>query len=140
MLKCQKLQIFMKLSPNVISSRSTSVQAQKEVEWENAKPFSEIPGPKNGFQLMRLMGPGGKYYNLPLNETVKRLSDDYGPILYFPGVFGNKPMVFTFLPEDIEKVHRTEGKYPQRRVLDSIAYFRKNNKEYYPIGAGLTIA
>lgn len=140
MLKCRKVLLLHQLNLNINSIRSSSVQAQKEIKWEDAKPFSEIPGPKNMFQLLRLMGPGGRYANLPLNESVERFRDDFGPIVFFPGMFGMSPMVFTFLPEDIEKVHRLEGKYPNRRALDSIAFFRQQyRKDLYPAGAGLTI-
>jgi hypothetical protein len=117
-----------------------SNEANLSVDWDNAKPFDQIPGPKNAFQFIKLMGPGGRYQNLPLNKLVSAFRDDYGTIARFPGFFGQKSMVMTFLPEDIETMHRQEGKFPNRRVLDSIAYFRKEHRpELYPAGAGLTI-
>lgn len=117
-----------------------SSNSASEVKYEDAKPYSAIPGPQNAFQLIRLMGPGGSFNDLPLDQMVKKFRDDYGTICKFPGFLGQKPMVFTFLPEDIEKVHRTEGKFPSRRVLDSIAYFRqKHRPDLYPVGAGITI-
>lgn len=116
------------------------VSNQTSDEWDNAKPYEEIPGPKNSFQLLRLMGPGGKYQNLSLIDMVKSFRDDFGPLARFPGFLGMKPVVMTFLPEDIELIHRTEGKFPRRRVLDSIEYFRKTARpDLYPAGAGLTI-
>lgn len=109
-----------------------------QVAWESAKPYEDIPGPKNAYQLLRLWGPGGKYANMPLNELTTNLRKDYGTISRFPGILGQRPMVMTYLPEDIEKVLRNEGKFPNRRPLDSLHYFRKKHRpELYPAGAGL---
>lgn len=114
--------------------------SSQTVDWENAKPFEEIPGPKNSFQFLKMMIPGGKYHKLPLDKLVSAFRDDYGTLTRFPGFLGLKPMMITFLAEDIETMHRQEGKFPQRRVLDSIAFFRKQHRpDMYPAGAGLTI-
>lgn len=110
------------------------------VDLDNAKPYEAIPGPKNSFELLRLMGPGGRYKNLPLDQLVVNFRKDYGTIAKFPGFMGQRPMVMTFLPEDIEKVLRTEGKNPFRRPLDSMIYFRKQHRpDLYPAGAGLIV-
>jgi hypothetical protein len=141
MLKIKEVQLLNRCrSLQLISSRSSSVQVQKEIKWEDAKPLLEIPGPKNAFQMIMMMKPGGQFDNLSLSESIKRIREVFGTIAYFPGLFGRKPMVFTYLPEDIEKVHRLEGKYPYRTSLESIEYFRQKYKpELYPGGAGLTV-
>lgn len=114
--------------------------SSEAVEWENAKPYEEIPGMKNAFDIIRFMGPGGKYKDLPLDKLVTSFRQDFGTIAKFPGFLGQRPMVMTFLPEDIETVLRTEGKFPFRRPLDSIEYFRKQHRpDLYPAGAGLTV-
>lgn len=47
-------------------------------------------------------------------------------------------MIFTFDPNDIEKVYRTEGKFPIRRGLDTLEYFRGTyRKDWFAKGAGL---
>ena len=120
--------------------RCLSNQVNVATDWENAKPHDDIPGPKNLFQFIRLVAPGGKYYNLPLNELVSNFRKDYGTMTRIPGIFGQKPIVMTFLPEDIETVLRTEGKFPHRIPLESMEYFRKKQRpDLYPAGAGLTI-
>lgn len=136
MLKCSLTWNVVKLPSRCAHlSRFSSSVASPESQWQNAKPYSEVPGPQNGFQLLKLLGPGGKYSKLPLDQLVQRFHDDFGTIAKFPGLLGTKPMVITFLPEDIEKVHRTEGKFPHRRVLDSMAYFRqKHRPNLYPAG------
>lgn len=109
-------------------------------EWENAKPLDAIPGPKNAFELIRLMGPGGKYFKLPLSALHLRMRRDFGTITKIPGFMGQRPLVFTYLPEDVEKVLRVEGKYPYRRPFDSIAYFKKHHRpDMYPAGGGLVV-
>lgn len=111
-----------------------------QVDLENAKPYESIPGPKSSFELLRLMGPGGRYKDLPLDKLVESFRRDFGTIAQFPGFLGQRPMVMTFLPEDIEKVLRTEGKNPFRRPIDSMVYFRKHHRpDLYPAGAGLVV-
>lgn len=84
--------------------------------------------------------PGGKYYKMPLDQMVASWKNDYGTLCRFPGFLGQKEMIMTFLPEDIEKVFRNQGKMPHRRVLESVEYFRKKQRpDLYPAGAGLTI-
>lgn len=43
-----------------------------------------------------------------------------------PGTFGRRDIVFCFDPNDFEKVYRNEGMWPERRGLDSVAYYRKH--------------
>lgn len=125
-------------SSALIAMHFKSLSTQMQVNLENAKPYHQIPGPKNAFQLLRLMGPGGKYFKMDITDVLQKMRVDYGSIFKFPGLLGQSPMVFTFLPEDIEKVHRTEGKFPRRIPLDSFHYFRtKHRPELYPAGPGL---
>jgi hypothetical protein len=113
---------------------------QVDPQLDNAKPYEQIPGPKGIFEVLRLMGPGGKYYKFALDEMVASFKEDYGTLCKFPGFLGQKQLVMTYLPEDIEQVFRLQGKTPFRRVLDSVEYFRKKQRpDLYPAGAGLTI-
>ncbi|CAG9800180.1 unnamed protein product [Chironomus riparius] len=116
-------------------------QSIAEVEWNKAKAYKEIPGPRNSFQLMKLMGmPSSKYYNKPLNEMLQMFRKDYGNICYFPGFMGAKPLVMTYLPDDAEKIFRNEGRYPNRRNLESFAYYRKEHRpDLFKTSAGLAV-
>lgn len=123
---------------SLVSVPFKSLSTQVNVELKDAKPYESIPGPKV-LQFLRMMAPGGRYHKLELNEIVETFRKDYGNIAKFPGFMGQRPMVMTFLPEEIEKVHRSEGKYPNRRPLDSFRYYREVHKpELYPAGSGLT--
>lgn len=82
------------------------------------------------FKLIKeSMFPGGRYHKLTMTEMMNKFREDFGPILRLPGSFGRKDLVMVFSPDDIEKVHRNEGKMPIRRGIDSIAYFRKHYRQ-----------
>lgn len=119
--------------------RAFSTQVN-EIEYQNAKPFSEIPGLKNPFQVAKAMMPGGRFYQKSLRGMISQMQHEFGSLCIFNAQLGQKPFVMTFLPDDYEKVFRLEGKWPYRRGLDSFEYFRKKVRpDLFPSGAGLTI-
>lgn len=80
----------------------------------------------------------GKYQNLNVTELSIKLKEEYGNLAKFPGIFGQRDMLFTFDANDVEKIFRTEGKFPARRGLDTLEYFRKTYKQdWFEKGAGL---
>lgn len=79
--------LFPSIKPSA-AARSFSV-APNEVDLKNAKPFADIPGPKNILHLVKLMLPGGRYHNMPLMDLFQLLKEDYGTLCTFPGVFIN---------------------------------------------------
>lgn len=108
-----------------------------ETEWKNAKPYSEIPGPST-FGMIKHFGPGGKYNNLNAIELMSTFQKDYGQIAKLPGFFGKRDLLFLFDPNDFELVFRTEGKYPVRRGLDTLEYFRSvYRKDWFEKNIGL---
>lgn len=124
--------LMKKVHPRIyaIKASSSYSTSQSEIEYKNAKPFSQIPGPKSFIEIMKLFAlPGGRYKNKPLNEMLQLFKKDYGYISYFPGMLGTKPIVITHKPEDAEKVFRAEGKYPYRRPLELFAYYRKHHRQ-----------
>ena len=121
-------------------ARSIFFKNYSNTALKDEKSYDEIPGPKNFYQFFVQFLPGGKYHDLPLNKLIERFRSDFGNLTKFPGFLGQKPMVITFLPEDFEKMHRQEGRYPHRRNMDSFAYFRnKHRPDLYPAGAGLVV-
>lgn len=40
--------------------------------YDDANPYEDIPGPKTTFELIRLVGPGGRYKHLPLDKLLAR--------------------------------------------------------------------
>jgi cytochrome P450 family 12 len=119
----------------------TKYSTLADTELKNAKPYEDIPGPKNSFQLLKLMAvPSSKYYNKPLNEINQMLRDDFGNLCFLPGFMGSKPFVVSFLPEDAKKVFRREGRYPYRRNLETMEYYRKKYRpDLFEAGAGIVV-
>ncbi|XP_049548242.1 uncharacterized protein LOC125959463 [Anopheles darlingi] len=93
-------------------------------EWATAKPYESIPGP-NIWKMVTGFMKGGRYADLSLVDLHSRLRDDFGSIIRMPGLMGRRDIVMSFDPEDFEKVFRTEGTWPVRRGLDTMAYYRQ---------------
>ncbi|XP_055923884.1 cytochrome P450 CYP12A2-like [Eupeodes corollae] len=116
----QSVSTHIETSTTVKKCESTS----ESEEWLNARPFESIPGPSK-FALLKAFMPGGRYYKKPLPEVNRIYRKDYGEIFMLPGLFGKRNVVFSFDPEDYQKVFRTEGIWPVRRGLDIVHYYRK---------------
>jgi cytochrome P450 family 12 len=64
--------------------------------------------------------------------------EEYGDLVKFGGVFGQRDMMFTFDPNDIERIYRSEGKFPKRHGLDTLEYFRGTyRRDWFEKGTGL---
>lgn len=71
-------------------------------------------------------------------DVHRKIHEEYGDLVYFPGSFGKPNMVLCYNPEYIERVYRNEGKWPYRSGLDSFDYFRKHMRpELFKGSAGL---
>ncbi|KAH8416985.1 hypothetical protein KR222_000869, partial [Zaprionus bogoriensis] len=105
---------------------------------EQAKPYSELPGPSK-FEFMRFFMPGGKYRNTPVHEMFLDMNRRYGSIFRMPGVSGTD-VVFTMNPEDYATVFRNEGQWPYRRSFSTIDYFKtKHRPDIFEGSDGLTM-
>lgn len=98
-----------------------------EEEYQNAKPFKDIPGP-SGFKLLtNMVLPFGRYFGKDMVELFRELQKEYGNFVRFPSLLGKSPMYFIFDCNDSEVVFRNEGPTPFRRNLEIFTVFR--NKE-----------
>ncbi|PSN42151.1 hypothetical protein C0J52_18993 [Blattella germanica] len=69
------------------------------------------------------------------------LHKKYGNILRISGIPGKNDFVFTYNPDDIEKVFRNEGSWPIRPTLQSAEYYRVvTRKDVFGKDPGLTIS
>lgn len=95
------------LSVNSINSQSVQAATAQSTyidrEWDNALPFEKIPGP-SAWKLFRAFLPGGRYHDLDMPDMAKKLYEDYGDIMHFPGMFDRSGFVFVYDPSDFEKV------------------------------------
>lgn len=122
----------------LVRSASTSLSAPPtEAEWKSAKPYKDVPGPKF-FEFIRAFLPGGKYATLTVVNLSNKLQEEFGDLVKFPGLFGQREMLFTFDANDVEKIFRNESKFPVRRGLDTLEYFRTVHRgDWFEKGTGL---
>lgn len=107
-------------------------------EYARAKPLSEMPGP-SAFELIRnTVLPSGKYYKAGLKQIHAKLHSEYGSVVRFPGLFGRESLVFLYDADQVERVFRNEGQYPDRRSFEFIQQFReKYRPELFKGNGGL---
>lgn len=93
-------------------------------------PYEKIPGPK----AVPLLGvahhflPGGQFHKKELKDFLQQMKSAYGDVVRMKGTFGKPDLVFLFNPRDIEKVFRSEGKWPYRRGQAILNEFRTKER------------
>nr|ARN17940.1 cytochrome P450-17 [Cephus cinctus] len=116
------------------------VKSPEETEWNEAKSFDEIPGPRalpiigNMFRFLPHIGEFG---NQPVMEQMRNLKKQYGPIVKLDGIPHRRTVVFLFDPELSEKMYRTEGRWPTRIAMETMALYREERPELYKGNYGL---
>ncbi|XP_032589533.1 probable cytochrome P450 12e1, mitochondrial [Drosophila mojavensis] len=104
---------------------------------EQAKPYSELPGPSK-FEFVRSFLPGGRYKNVAVHEMFLDMNKRYGDIFRMPGVAGND-VVITLNPVDYATIFRNEGQYPYRRSFETMDYFKRvHRRDIFEGADGLT--
>lgn len=99
------------------------IPTNAEVEWKNAKPFSEIPSP--GASLLFKFLPGGELANTSILHMHRYFQRTYGNIAFMKGMFGADSIVMIYDPNDFATVFRKEGQWPSRKNLDGMEYYRE---------------
>lgn len=107
----------------------------KNHEWEQARPFEEIPGPTK-FQFLRSFLPGGKLYKKKIDEIIPANKEIYGDLHIMPGFLGRPNMVMVFNPDDMLPILRSEGQWPHRRNLESVKHYIMAHKKN-PVGVAV---
>ncbi|XP_077292892.1 cytochrome P450 CYP12A2-like [Arctopsyche grandis] len=109
---------------------SSEYHCSKE-EWDNAKPFSQIPGPAalpiigNTWRFLPKIG-NHNIFGLKLFEKV---NNQFGDIVKLEKILGLKTLIQIYDPSDIEKIYKVEGVIPEREIFPSLSYFRKNMRQ-----------
>jgi len=111
--------IFQRWQTNV-----PTAEIRNDPEWLQAKPFEEIPKANILSLFAKSALPGGKYKNLEMMEMIDALRQDYGNIIFLPGMMGRDGLVMTHNPKDFEVVFRNEGVWPFRPGSDILRYHR----------------
>lgn len=116
------------ISAIVVKTRNTSTEATQFLrsEWDSARPYEDIPGPKplpllgNIWRFVPYIG------DLPseLPEQFVYLHKKFGIIVKLGRLLVRHDFVMLFDPEDIQKVYRNEGPWPLRDSFEVLEYFR----------------
>ncbi|KAL7731000.1 hypothetical protein ACLKA6_014223 [Drosophila palustris] len=111
------------------SNAAAAVKEEKitreDAEWQQARPYKEIPAVSALSMIYNMAFPGGRYKNLDLSQLMLSLQKDYGDFFRLPGMFGSEPVLMTFNPKDFEAVYRHEGIWPHRPGSDTIRFHRE---------------
>lgn len=91
-------------------------------ELANAKPFSAIPGPRGLPLIDNLFSLPIFYKEKVANEGLMKSFEKYGPI--FKVKLGSFSLVTMCDVDGVEKLHRQEGKYPRRIIVQSWRHWR----------------
>ncbi|XP_039964687.1 cytochrome P450 CYP12A2-like isoform X2 [Bactrocera tryoni] len=132
------------LSSAALRGYATAVQQKQETQgtfttnnWENARPYSELPGPSK-YEMLRGILPGGVFHKKTFIEIIRTMTHIYGDIYRFPSVFGRPEMVMNFNPNDYPIIFRNEGIWPERRTFGTLYYHRKvHRKDFFQDVEGL---
>ncbi|XP_067622794.1 uncharacterized protein Cyp12e1 [Eurosta solidaginis] len=116
-----------------IQARTYAVQAEPkskataDVKLENARPYSEVPGPSK-FDIVRMFLPGGEFSKKPFFTAMTDMEKQYGNIFRFPGMFGKQDILIDLNPDDYPTICRNEGIWPERRNFDTFVYHREKQR------------
>ncbi|XP_068140583.1 probable cytochrome P450 12a4, mitochondrial [Drosophila tropicalis] len=119
-------------------TNTASALARDDSEWQQARPFDEIPR-INPLELIRkMMLPGGKYKNKDIIQMTMAMREDYGDIFIMPAMFGRPDLLTTHNPNDFEVVFRNEGVWPTRAGNETLLYHREHySKNFFEGVEGL---
>lgn len=111
---------------------TASAAKQQDVTWESARPFEEIPSDL----ILPIIGTG--WTMLPF---IGRYTPDQGTLAFkdrrrrmgniYREKIGSDNIVTSFSIQDLAKILKSEGPYPNRGQVYSIAKYRKSRKHLY---------
>ncbi|BFF90982.1 probable cytochrome P450 12a4 mitochondrial [Drosophila madeirensis] len=102
-----------------------------DAEWQQARPFKQVPRPNMMSLIPNMFMPGGKYKKMDLGQLIMAMREDYGNIYCVPSVMGAPPILTTHNSNDFEVVFRNEGTWPNRPGLDTLLYHRQTHRKDY---------
>ena len=105
----------------------SSAEPKVQTNLGDAKPFSEMPGPKGlPFVGNILALPHYILHSEESHVLLKQSFEKYGPI--FKEKIGQFELVNLCEINAVEKVHRREGKYPRRIIVNAWKRWREDQK------------
>ncbi|XP_037953502.1 cytochrome P450 CYP12A2-like [Teleopsis dalmanni] len=136
-LSLSNIRLFQSNQQILQQTQAAEVNLEADSEWNQAKPFSEIPT-DGALNVLRKMLPGGKYYKKDSVKLLTQWKEDYGEMFVMPAMLGRKAFLITNNPEHFERVFRNEGIWPIRPGSEALRYHReKYRAEFYQDIEGL---
>lgn len=101
----------------------------------NAKPYSEVPGPRpipilgNTWRMIPYIGQ----YNISeFAKVTKRFLDEYGRIVRLGGLIGRPDLLFVYDADEIERMYRREGPTPFRPAMPCLVKYKSEvRKDFF---------
>ncbi|KAJ9592494.1 hypothetical protein L9F63_015910 [Diploptera punctata] len=99
----------------------------EQLEWRDARPYSEVPGPKplpvvgNTWRFLPYIG---NFRIEEVDRVSRELYHKYGPVVKLAGLLGRPDMVFLYDADEIERVFRNEELMPHRPSMPSLNYYK----------------
>ncbi|KAH8250038.1 hypothetical protein KR026_004189 [Drosophila bipectinata] len=113
-------------------TNAAAAEPREDSEWQNAKPFKDIPRVNMVSLIAKMSLPGGKYKDMDYLKMFEAMRKDYGNLYFMPGVMGNPSFLATHNPKDFETVFRNEGVWPHRPGNEALLYHREElRKDFY---------
>lgn len=92
-----------------------------------AKPYSEVPGPKplplfgNTWRMLPIFG---QYDISDVAKLTQEFHEKYGKICKFSKLVGRPDLLFVFDADEIEKIYRMEGDTPYRPSVPCLVKYK----------------
>nr|XP_029732297.1 probable cytochrome P450 301a1, mitochondrial [Aedes albopictus]XP_029732298.1 probable cytochrome P450 301a1, mitochondrial [Aedes albopictus]XP_029732299.1 probable cytochrome P450 301a1, mitochondrial [Aedes albopictus] len=110
-------------------------QAPPTIKLENARPYSEVPGPKplpilgNTWRVFPIIG---QYKISDVAMISFLLHEHFGRIVRLGGLIGRPDLLFVYDADEIEKVYRNEGPTPFRPSMPSLVKYKSElRKDFF---------
>jgi cytochrome P450 len=121
-----------KVAKNIIRNRSQTVISAPSFcphveNLNDAKPYSEIPGPKpipilgNTWRLLPIIG---QYDVSDVAKLSALFYKEYGKIVKLSGLVGRPDLLFIYDANEIEKIYRQEGPTPFRPSMPCLVRYK----------------
>ncbi|XP_011568545.3 probable cytochrome P450 301a1, mitochondrial [Plutella xylostella] len=101
----------------------------------NARPYSEVPGPRpipilgNTWRMVPIIG---QYDISEFAKVTKLFLDKYGRIVRLGGLIGRPDLLFVYDADEIERIYRREGPTPFRPSMPCLVKYKSEvRKDFF---------
>ncbi|XP_061717347.1 probable cytochrome P450 301a1, mitochondrial [Cydia pomonella] len=116
------------------SQIAPTAEVSEEI-FTNAKPYSEVPGPKpipilgNTWRMVPVIG---QYDISEFAKVTKLFLDKYGRIVRLGGLIGRPDLLFVYDADEIERMYRREGPTPFRPAMPCLVKYKSEvRKDFF---------